>query len=52
MEIATVKFTKMAMVTFFHVHEFKNSSPETNAKQFEAISFLFFISDQQYGHGR
>jgi hypothetical protein len=45
MEIATVKFIKTAMVTFFHVHEFKNSSPETIAKQFEAISFLLFIAD-------
>ena len=44
--------SKWPWLTHFHVHEFKNSSPETNAKQFDAISFLFFISDQQYGHGR
>jgi hypothetical protein len=45
MEIATVKFIKTAMVTFFNVHEFKNSSPETIAKQFEVISFFLFIAD-------
>jgi len=43
MEIATVKCIKTAMVIFSHINEFKNSSPETNAKQLRPSPFFFLF---------